>query len=299
MKTKTAQLTRELANGGAFSPAMGIHGAGRQAEWYRLLDLTFQAYTRGESSSLPVEMAGSLLNSLYYTVQLALKEAEDDNMPLQALYDRGRAILDKYLIKARRLFAMVQSAMLPIDAPCYIDAIEKGAPSFFKAYDPSFFAHETPADFDYPVSVALYGSGVTWMASFLEAMYWESLFCRRFPFCDVESTLKAHGLWGQAVPINVFEPVFACAMLCSLLIKERPSLRVTREDHQGLLWMMGGKSEDEIRLVTNVALIRLIKMMDIKSEPYMRLLFENAGNLVPRLYTALKNESLGGLFPQW
>jgi hypothetical protein len=136
------------------------------------------------------------------------------------------------------------------------------------------------------------------MVSFLEAMYWENLFCRRFPFSDVESALKSHGLWGQAVPINVFEPVFACAMLCSLLIKERPSLRVTREDHQRMLLMMRNKSADEIRLVTNEALARLIKMMDIKSEPYMRLLFENAGNLAPRLYTALKNESLAGLFPQ-
>ena len=292
-------MTHDLVNGGAYSPSMGIHGAARQAEWYRLLDLTFRAYTRGESSSLPIETAGSLLNSLYYTVQLAQKEAGDDNMPLQALYDRGRVMLDRYLVKTRRLFIMTQASMLPIDAPCYVEAVEKGAPSFLKAYDPSFFAHETPADFDYPVSVALCGSGVTWMLSFLEAMYWANILCRRFLFCDVEATLKAHGLWGQAVPINVFEPVFASAMLSSLLKKERPSLRVTREDHQRLQMMMRDKTTDEIRLVTNEALTRLIKTMDIKSEPYMRLLFENAGNLAPRLHTALSNESLDGIFPQW
>ena len=290
----------EFTNEGMLFKTLGDNGSGRLLEWYSLLAKTIQAYTKGESSSLPIETAGRLLSSLVYTVHLTGVELmTPEKTPLQSLYDQGRALLDGYMVKARRVFAMAQAAMLPIDAPCYQEAIQKGGPSFFKAYNPSFFAHETPGDIDYFTSITICGSGVTWMLGFYEAMYWESVFCRRFPFRDIEEALNACGIWGQAVPLNVFEPVFAAAMLGSLMKKEKPSLCVTREDHQRLQTMLEEKTQEEIRLLTSGALKRLVKAMEVRSPAYLHLMTENADSLAPRLYTALKNESLAGLFPAW
>ena len=291
--------TNNILSGNPRANAAVVQSAGRQAEWYRLLHKVTGEYVKGESSSLPIETAGSLLHSLHYTVSLAEGEHGAEGLFLDALCERGRALIDGYIAKAKRLFCMVKAAMLPVDMPCYVEAIEKGAPSFFKAYDPAFCAHETPGDFDYPASVIIGGSGVTWMLGFLEVLYWENLFCRRFPLCAVQSTLKAQGMWGEAVPLNIFEPVFAAAIHSCLLEKEEVSLCVKAEDNQRLLAILKEKTHHEISLAAKAALNRLTDRLNIQSAPYVRLLEGNALALVPRLVAARNSGSLNGLFPVW
>ncbi len=291
--------TRDVFATGTSIPEAGMGADSRQVEWYELLCKTVQAYTRGESSSLPIETAGSLLQSLHYTVSLAACGADAGTLPLCALYERGRASVDRYLTKARRLWYLVKTTLLPLDAPCHTQAIEKAGPSFFKAYDPAFFAHETPGDFDYFTSVSLHGSGATWMYAFLHALYWENLFCRRFPLGDVESTLKAHGLLGKAVPINIFEPVFQAAILSCLLEKETITLCVKPQDNRRLLFITRDQTPDEMRRALNAALVRLAGILHIQSKPFLHLLAENTQALAPRLITARESGSFCALFHEW
>jgi hypothetical protein len=272
-------------------------GGGRRLSWLRLLKKQIERYTHGESSSVPLETAGSLLRSVLYTADL-VKNSTEGKDP-ETLYGEGKIILARQFEKARRLYYLVKSTMLDIDSPCYREAVETGVPAFFRAYDMEFAAQETPGDFDYPASIPFAGMGVSWMLHFLKTLYWENVFCRRFPESFVEGTLKARGIWGIAIPVNVFEPVFAAA-LHGYLLSEKPScLIVHAADNGRLVQSLAPLPQEDVLKRVKEACEKLMEDMEIKSDPFRSLLKYQADALARRLVPALKHGNVDGVFPPW
>ncbi len=270
----------------------------RMREFYALLAGQITRYTRGESCSVPVETAQHLTDSLLYTIALNSREVPlSPDMPLGAAFREGRAKLDQSVKKARRLYYLVQKTALPVDLPCYREAIE-GISGFFSAYDPEFCAHETPGDFDYPLSLSCEESGITWMLHYLNTMYWENVFCLRFSPNEIEEALRAQGLWGMAVPVNLFETVCTAALFKSLLPDDpMGSLAVSREEVSRLLALLTPLSPADIVIMVQEACGVLIRRKMIESAPLKAMLYVQADALALRLKPAVKQADLSVLFP--
>lgn len=275
-------------------------GGRRRLSWLRLLGRQIEKYTHGASSSVPLETAGSLLRSILYTAALAQNGITEDGKEPEDLYREGRDILSRQFTKARRFNYLVHSTTLAIDSSCYREAAHTGISAFFRAYDMEFAAQETPGDFDYPVSIPNMNTGVTWMLHFLETLYWENVFCRRFPVGEVEGTLKAHGIWGVAIPVNIFEPVFAAALHGYLVNSEKTSsLIVHAADNCRLKQSLAPLSIEDVLRRVKEACEKLMWDMDVKSDTFRALLKYQAEALARRLVPALKHADVDGVFPPW
>jgi hypothetical protein len=275
-------------------------GGRRKLSWLRLLEKKIEMYTHGESSSVPLETAGSLLRSILYTAAYAPNGITGELKEPEVLYREGRDVLSRKFKKAKRLCYLVQNTMLAVDCPCYREAVETGVSVFFHDYDMEFAAQETPGDFDYPASIPCAGVGVAWMLSFLETVYWENVFCRRFPAEEVERTLKAYGIWGVAIPVNIFEPVFAAALRGYLPGTEKPSsLAVHAEDNARLIQAFAPLSAESVIRRVKEACERMMEDMEIKSGSFRKLLMYQADALARRLAATLKHGKVDGVFPPW
>jgi hypothetical protein len=138
------------------------------------------------------------------------------------------------------------------------------------------------------------------MLSFLETVYWENVFCRRFPAEEVERTLKAYGIWSVAIPVNIFEPVFAAALRGYLPGTEKPSsLAVHAEDNARLVQALAPLSAESVIRRVKEACERMMEDMEIRSGSYRALLANQAEALSMRLVPAVKHGNADGIFPPW
>jgi hypothetical protein len=275
-------------------------GERRKLSWLRLLEGQIGKYTHGGSSSVPLETAGSLMRSILYTAALAQNGISESGKKPADLYREGRDILFRQFKKAQRLTYLVQSTMLAIDSPCYREAVETGIPAFFRAYDMEFAAQETPGDFDYPASLPNMNTGVAWMLPFLETLYWENVFCRRFPASEVEGTLKANGVLSIAIPVNVFEPVFAAAIHGYLVNRGKSSSLIIRAaDNSRIVQELAPLSKGDVMERVKEAYEKMMEDMEIKSGSFRKLLMYQADALARRLAAALKHGDVDGVFPPW
>ena len=280
--------------------AHGVDGEQLNLSWLRLMEKQIEKYTHGNSSSVPLETAGSLLRSILYTAALAQNEGIESGKSPEVLYGEGRDMLARQIKKGRRLYYLLKSTILPVEAPCYREAIETGVPSFFHVYDPDFASYETPGDFDYPASIPCAQTGITWILHYLDTLYWENVFCSRFPLKEVEGTLKAHGIWGTAIPVNVFEPVFAAALLgCLLNRNQKASLAVHEADNGRIVQRLAHLPPESILHRVREACDKLTEDLKIKSSSFRALLILQAENLTRRLAPALKHGDVRGVFPPW
>jgi Txe/YoeB family toxin of Txe-Axe toxin-antitoxin module len=87
-------------------------GGRRKLSWLRLLEKKIETYTHGESSSVPLETAGSLLRSILYTAAYAPNDFTGELKEPEALYREGRDVLSRQFKKAKRLCYLVQNTML-------------------------------------------------------------------------------------------------------------------------------------------------------------------------------------------
>ena len=101
-----------------------------QSESLALLAAQTAVYTGGESSSVRTETAQALLDSVFYTLGIALKGFPTPDAALQALKSRSLAVL--------------------------LTEGQDGIRGFFRLYRPALFANETHITADYPPLLPLF-----------------------------------------------------------------------------------------------------------------------------------------------
>lgn len=194
-------------------------------------------YTGMESSSVPEETALELLASVRFCVQVAAEEqgaCEGDSLATWLL--AGQRVLYARQQQAQRLQAAAQAASLPLDNAPYQDALAETR-RFFTWYDLRFFAHQIPCMLDYPLAlpVADEKQGVDYIHAWLYRRLWEDALCGSFPLDEVLAVLDFSNASWRQLPLNLYEPVLACALGGVLLAGDVDSLRIT-SGKQDALW---------------------------------------------------------------
>lgn len=185
-----------------------------RAESLPLLRCQAERLTGGRSCSLPAETAEALLDSVFYTVSLALKRCASPEEALTLLRQQ------------------------PLDTPnaFYRATLVDGIAGFFKLYRPALFAQETHITADYPLFLPLQNqTGIEFIERYLQNALCENGFLRCFPAEAVHELICAQHADYALIPMNLLEPALTAALLCALDGLSANSLRCAPDAAERLL----------------------------------------------------------------
>ena len=161
-------------------------------EWHRLLARQAALYTNLQSSSVPVETAAELMESMLFCVRTAWEAGfrPDSDRPLADWLLAGQRILAQRHHAGLRLQKAALSACLPLDNAVYREVLAETR-RFFTWYDIRFLAHQIPCMIDYPPCLPVDDGlrGVDYINEFLRRRLWEDEFCGHFPLPRLEAVL--------------------------------------------------------------------------------------------------------------
>lgn len=203
-----------------------------RAELLNLLAEQVLRYNGGESSSVRVETAERIFESILYCIRADLEsrragpdsEAEFSlgaNFPPKAeptpgtvpppkaeltpeggpspreLYRRGLALVKEEVSRAKALYRQVLKTRVRTGLLAYNVTLDGALPGFFKTYDPDYAAQENGAltgSPDYPLLCSVGGGGgIVYMKAYLEELLRENKFCARYSANHIRALLFVHG----------------------------------------------------------------------------------------------------------
>ncbi len=270
-----------------------------------LLAKQTERYTEGKSSSVRVETAQSILQSLLYTVGLYLKNLPDASQaltalketPLEALFEQGKAIIAKDVRSAKRLLGTVKASCTTKDNIAYNNTVQRGIDIFFALYDSAFAAHETPGSIDYPLSNDKMDlTGIEYMNHYIKTLYLENQFCRKFKPYDINCVLRGYDSNCKDLLINIFEQVLTNALGCELRHKNITKLKMEQADRTVLQQELENFPLEKLCTVLQEASVRLYKKLDISGDMLREHITQAIRSFAPKLKSALENHQLDSVF---
>jgi len=270
----------------------------RQEELYPLLERQVKLYTMGDSSSLPAETAQGLLRSVCFCIEthLTFSGKRADDYPLAQLFEEGQRDIWRLTEETQPLFYEARRTDSGFGSIAYRDTLDEIG-NFLRMYDLRFFAHNIPCMIDYPLCHPVPESleGVRYIGEYLRRLTIENRFCGCFTRPSVIRLLIAHHPAYRELVLNLFEPVFACALGLALLNRDAVTLQLDNTDCEQLYRLFRPWNEAPARTRLREAATRLcigFRLWDTGMRPY---LMETAEHLLPRL-KATTREGYRSLF---
>jgi hypothetical protein len=148
---------------------------------------------------------------------------------------------------AKMLRSMVLNNILETDNECYNATITDGINGFFKLYNPDFGAHEIHITSDYPVCNTVNNyTGVEFIQRYLESVYYENMFCRKFPSKNIHHLLLGYDKNYRDLFFNIYEIVLASSVGCAITGEDVRSFGLTDYSVSQLVNLFRDKPESEI-----------------------------------------------------
>jgi hypothetical protein len=232
-------------------------------------------YTNDESSSIPVETAQSLLQSITFSMGSYLKTFADVGTQLKilketemsALFLLGQKTIEQRCEAARKLLSRLIDGLMRINLIAYQDTIREGLPKFFHDYNVEFAAHENVGDIDYPSFVTITDLlGVEYMEEYLRRLYLENEFLNCFSAADINRLLIAFDREASHMLINLFELVLINALGCKLLEKEARILDIRAQENVWLQDVLSKLSKEAREAQLRQAFSTLVKELALSEE---------------------------------
>lgn len=273
-----------------------------RSEVLQLAAKTAQRYTFGASSSVTIETAQGLLESVMCCIGRRLKEIgigealnELKVKRLEEICTEGKKLLRDDLDKARQLFEYLQQHALATENAAYKGTLNEAIPSFFASYDVYYAAHDIPCLIDYPLSVETPNLlGVEYILEYLKRLRLENDFCCKYSD-QIEELLLGYSPHANDLNINIFELVLTNLTGQVLLGKDTSELDISESDRDGLQETLYSAQAQRLKIIVSMAAQRICA--DFKLPPQIqRYVNIAAGHIVPRLRNALETGTLGYLF---
>ncbi|MFQ8600006.1 MAG: DUF6323 family protein [Oscillospiraceae bacterium] len=294
-------LLREAEQGGLLSVSALSN---IQAQLASLLAERAQRFTGFENSSLRTETAERLLQSVCYTLGVALKGQPDiaggiallEKTPLQELFDTGQTYLSRRVSAAWRLYKKVLQTRIPTSLLAYNDTLD-GIRAFFSSYDPERFAQDAGGSIDYPLLLACPETGgVTFLYEYLRRLLLENRFCACFPPEAVVSVLRAHSPSYRELLLNISRHVLQNALGCVLAGRDVRALRLTDADRKTIAARLRPLSASGTARLLQRAARSVCGALPHAGEALLCYISGAARALAPHIAHALETDALALLF---
>ncbi|WP_010251078.1 DUF6179 domain-containing protein [Acetivibrio cellulolyticus] len=276
-----------------------------QMQSIKLLARQTERYTRGESSSVRVENAQSIFESILYSIGIYLKSLPDTDIslaaikqnPLSELFQKGKKLIEKKVNISKHLLHLIQSDHVENNNIAYNQTIEEGLPEFFSTYDADFAAHDTTGSLDYPLNIdKMEFVGIEYIYNYLQKLYWENNFCKNFAEHDIDCVLRGYDEKYQDLLVNIFRIVFTNALGCIIANKNINKLEIGPVERQYLQEKLKDLPEDELYEVLKKTSAELCKELGIANEFLLEYISLTLIELSGRLKNALENDQLASIF---
>ncbi len=275
-----------------------------QLEIIELLGKEIERYTNGESSSVPVEKAQEILQSITYCMGLYLKSIPDmeeklellQNQKISELFYKGMDTAAGLKNEASQLLINLQNNRLKIENIAYQDTILEGIPPFFHDYNIEYAAQDIPGSVDYPLlrpETELLG--VESAYDYIYHLSIENSFFMLFPTENINLLLKGFDKEAEHMLINIFELVLTNVLGCELLGIELTKLNITSAECSWLKKYFHHLSIQEVKEKLEKAFERVSIELNLKNDiiSYARFLMEP---LAIRINSNLQTDTLSKIF---
>ena len=273
-----------------------------QTKLWQLLARRTELYTMGDSSSVRIETAQELLQSISFCLELFLRQSRNTkkflvSADLEEVFGQGQTVCEEKIELGKLLYNKACLTAPGIENISYRDTLTEIG-GFFKHYDYRFFAHRIPCDIDYqlcnPVKESMLG--IEYINDYLGRIIVENDFVRRFEKNRVESLLECCCPDYRGLLINLYAPVAANAVGLALLHENVGALEVTASGDTRLVKLFDGLSATPAKKALSEAALRVCAELNIKDASTVRYLRKTAEELFPRIEAALPHGTLGGIF---
>lgn len=276
-----------------------------QLECLKLLADSTERYTKGQSSSVPVEIAQGIMTSNLFTIGIYLKtlphvSAAMDaikNASIDELYEYGYTVLKRKCDVAKYFFYLVCQTKLETQNHAYNITIDEGFTPFFDKYDLIFHAHEIPSSIDYqlihPVSDL---AGVEFIIQYLENLYYENLFCQKFDATVIDEVMCGYDQGYKDLLDNICEQVLQNALGCNLLKKNLQTLDFNPGDLNLLKNALKANSQQSFLNRLLKAGTDIFTLLEISNRSQKKYILASLPKIATTVYAAIETDTLNKVF---
>ncbi|MDD4753732.1 MAG: DUF6179 domain-containing protein, partial [Desulfitobacteriaceae bacterium] len=277
-----------------------------QLQCISLLSYKSDRYNMGESSSIRVETAESIMKSNLYSIGLYLMSLPDPDyavkelkaVKISELYERGKKLVNTRFQIAKLIYNMVQKNKLDTLNHSYNSTLsENGIEIFFKAYNLEYEAHDCPASIDYQLCNPVNNlAGIEFIRKYLENLYLENEFCKNFAAENIHHLLYGYDKGYADLLINIFEQVLTAALGCSLASRNIRELNILEEDIQYLYKKLLKYDKHALMLNIHKATIDLFAELNITNLSLQKYIERSLPKIASNIESVLKINTLNKVF---
>lgn len=277
-----------------------------QLECIELLAYKSERYSSGDSSSIRVEAAESIMKSNLFTIGLYLKSLPDADCAagelktamISEMYRKGRGLISDRFDAAKDIYKLVQKNKILTRNYTYNATLsDNGIWTFFRSYNPDYEAHETSASIDYQLCNPVTDQeGVEYIQRYLENLFLENEFCRNFNEEDIHHLLSGYDIGYEDLLINIFEQVLTAALGCSLANLSIVKLSVSKDDIQCLYNKLSEYNDQMLASKIREAAGEVLKELKITSPLLQSYIAKSLPKITSNIMNAIKTETLDKTF---
>lgn len=267
-----------------------------------LLDRRIFKYTSGESSSVMVETAQTLMESVNFCIntyynEYGIENAISENLSIDELFLRGKEIVKQRHAICRKIFIFLRKERMNYENLAYQQVIEMAIPLFLRNYDIEFGAHIIGGIIDYPLAVGISGlKGIDFYLEYVEKLRLENRFCRRFKTEEINELLRSMGNIYVEMLVNIFQLVLQNLIGRSILKQDFLSIKIAETDLIQLSCILNGLDENGVKKMVECAVCNIIEGMGIKDLQLQRYIKKVADDNCCMLKTCVDNDALNNFF---
>lgn len=248
-------------------------------------------WSKGNSTSIPLEIAQDIMMSIIYVIGIQLKSYSSlkkavislKSGTIKRLFRNGLELVSKKIAITRHLQKHIEKNLLDTKSVFYHSTIIDGINGFFKLYDPEFSAHEMHITVDYPIFIDRPNvDGIEFIEQYLRCIKVENEFCKYFSANDIHHLLCGLIEDYYNAPLNLFEPVLLSALGLTILNLSPQKLNLSKEDIYFLYQFFEYKSNNQIRVSLEKANDNLNKKMvlPLKISQYVNLCIPKLASII-------------------
>jgi hypothetical protein len=247
-----------------------------------------QYYTKGESTSVRIEIAEKIMASIYYTIGIFLKKESSitnvvdliKNKGMKFCLLKGESLVKEKIEETKVLLNLVKENKLYTENYGYNDTIDYGIPLFFKEYNSDFGSHETPGSIDYPLcNDKMEKVGIEYIQDYLKKIYLENEFCSFYENSEIEILLRDYDKNSHHLLINIFELVLRNTIASILTGKGTISLEITSSDIVYLQKRLENLSKIELSELLLESAIKCCDELNVENDELRKYIYEATNKL--------------------
>lgn len=280
--------------------------ANLQIQILQVLDENIYKYNGNESSSIRKEIAEDISNSNIYTISIYLKTFKNPDEAvkelkekgLRTIYKNGRKKIDTMLNIIRVMYIKVKENKLNIQNDAYNDTITGGIKGFLKVYNPDFKAQDMKITADYPLYNNIIGKldGVEFIKQYLNSIYLENTFCKKFSEEKIEYLLYGYSHDYQELIINIFEIVLLEAIACKLVKRNIQDITISISELNEIYKLLENKGKAEVRNIIIKAYQEVLYELNLEIEDYKTYIEKNLDNIIEMVLNSKRQKTLDKIF---